>query len=564
MPRKSRKADAVAQTAPEIREVSYNTGLYIRLSVMDSGKKDGESILNQQELLERYVLERPEFTLKGVFVDNGETGVDFMRPSWNDLMNECRAGKINCIIIKDLSRLGRNYIETGDYLEKILPLMNVRLISVNDCYDSLSLTSSERLVSNLKNLVNDLYAKDISRKSSAALRMKQKQGAFIGTYASYGYLKDPNDKNKIIVDIETAPVVRQIFEWKADGVGSAHICRRLIDAGIPTPNQYRLTKGIIKDVNYAKSDWAISVIKRIITCEVYLGHMVQGRKRGALHEDGGTHKVIDKSEWTVVYNTHEPIISQDLYDRANAVMNARAMAYKENQGRYAHIIKPELILKDIAFCADCGRPLTRYKKVVPQYNDRVYWIYQCRSYNNLMNCPKKYIHEKDLYNAVYAAIRLELQKCADVKGVIEKLNRESGHKSRLARFDTEIEAAERELRRIGSLRQGIYDDYAEKLLTVSEYQFAIQKYDADTERERNRLEAARCEKAEYTQNSTPVNKWIMAFNRFMEAQELTIEMAQALLERVEVSDRDNVTVAFKFRDEYAAVCEYANIEKAVS
>jgi DNA invertase Pin-like site-specific DNA recombinase len=137
MARKSRKADAAVQAAPEIREVTYDTGLYIRLSVMDSGKKDGESILNQQELLERYVAERPELTLKGVFVDNDESGVDFLRPAWNDLMSQCRAGKINCIVIKDLSRLGRNYIETGEYLEKILPLLNIRLISINDAYDSL-------------------------------------------------------------------------------------------------------------------------------------------------------------------------------------------------------------------------------------------------------------------------------------------------------------------------------------------------------------------------------------------------------------------------------------------
>ena len=248
MARKSRKADAVIQAVPEICEVMYNTGLYIRLSVMDSGRKDGESIVNQREMLERYIAERPELALKGVFVDNGATGVDFLRPAWNDLMRECRAGKINCIIIKDLSRLGRNYIETGEYLEKILPLLNIRLISINDAYDSLNLTNGERLVSNLKNLVNDLYAKDISRKSSAALRIKQKQGAFIGTYASYGYLKDPCDKNKIVVDPETAPIVRQIFGWKADGVGSAQICRRLIEAGIPAPNKYRLEKSVTGSV----------------------------------------------------------------------------------------------------------------------------------------------------------------------------------------------------------------------------------------------------------------------------------------------------------------------------
>lgn len=560
MARTSRKAKADIQVAPESLAITYDTALYVRLSVMDSGKKDGESIINQQDMLKQFVTEHPELVLKDVFVDNGETGVDFIRPAWNDLIRECKAGKIKCIVIKDLSRLGRNYIETGEYLEKILPLLGVRLIAVNDCYDSLTLTNGERIVSNLKNLVNDLYAKDISRKSSAALRMKQKQGAFIGTYASYGYLKDPNDKNKIIVDPETAPTVRQIFEWKADGVGSAQICRRLSEAGIPAPNKYRLMKGIVKDERYAKSEWAMPIIKRMLKCQVYLGHMEQGRKRGALYEGGG-HGIIDKSEWTVVHNTHEPMISKDLFDRANAVMEARTTAYVAQAGKYSHYEKPEMLLQDLVYCADCGRPLFRYKQVKSKYN-RVYWTYQCRSHNNLLNCPYKYIHEKDLYSAVYAAIRIEIQRCSEVKGIIEKLNRECGHKSRLARYDVEIDSAEKELRRITSLRQAIYDDYAAKILTVSEYQFATNKYTADEETQRSRLEAAKLEKATFTKNSTPINKWLAEFIRFMDSQELTAEMAQAMIERVKVSSRNKVEVIFKFRDEYKAINEYTNAQTA--
>jgi len=558
MARTSRKQNIDETAAPKVKTQVWNTALYVRLSVLDSGKKDGESILNQQEMLERYVSERPELALERVFVDNGETGINFHRPAWSDLMRECQSGRINCIILKDLSRLGRTYIETGELLETILPGLGVRVIAINDRYDNLNLTNSERMVANLKNLVNDLYAKDISRKSSAALRMKQKQGAFIGTYASYGYLKDPNNKNKIIVDPETAPIVRQIFEWKASGLGNAQICRNIIDMGVSSPNKYRLEKGIVKDTRYAKSDWATAVIIRIIECEVYLGHMVQGRKRGALYEDGGTCKMIDESGWTVVRNTHEPIVSQELFDKANAVLRERSAAFKAQQGKYDNFEKPPLLLKDLAFCADCGRPLYRYKSVKPKYN-RVYWIYQCRTHETLMTCPGKYIHEKDLYNAVFEAMRIEIQKCCDIKGIIEKLNRESGHKSRLARFDSDIEEAERELKRLSSMKQAVYEDYAAKLLTVSEYQFATEKYTTETVKQQARLESAKSEKAEYTQISTPTNKWLAAFSRFMDAKEFTAEMAQALIERVEVSNRDHVTITFKFRDEYAAIQKFMEV-----
>jgi len=556
--RKSRKPEAQIVTASESDVITYNTANYLRLSVLDSGKKDGESLLNQQELLERYVAEHPEFTLKRTFIDNGETGVDFARPAWNELMAECRAGRINCVCVKDLSRVGRNYIETGELLEKIFPLLGVRLIAVTDGYDNLHITNNQQLVANLKNLVNDIYAKDISRKVSAALRSKQKEGAFIGTYAAYGYMKDPNDKNGIIIDPETAPILRQIFEWKADGMGSAQICRKLIDMGVPAPNKYRYLKGIVKHEQYANNEWSIAVLKSILTNEVYIGNLVQGRKRGALYEDGGTHKMIDKSQWTVVEGTHEPLVSRELFNRANAVMQERTAEYKARVGKYGHFEKPELLLKDLVFCADCGKPLFRYKCVTSK-GKYVHWIYQCRSHETLMNCPAKYIDEVNLYRTVYDTICLELQKAAKVSGVIEKLSRESNHKSRLSQFDTEIGECEREIKRIAGLRQSVYEDYAAKLLTLSEYQFATEKYAADTEKLKARLEAAQQGKKEYSQNSTPANKWLAAFMRFMNSKELNYDIAHALIERVVVSDRDKVEVIFKFRDEYAAICEYSGV-----
>jgi DNA invertase Pin-like site-specific DNA recombinase len=556
MARKSRKAENI-QVAPEVREVVWNTALYLRLSIMDSGKKDGESILNQQAFLERYVAERPELTLQRIFVDNGETGVDFLRPSWNDLIAECRAGRINCICVKDLSRVGRNYIETGEYLEKIFPLLGVRLIAVTDSYDNLNITSGGQLVANLKNLVNDIYAKDISRKVSAALHTKQKNGEFIGNYAAYGYLKDPDNKNKIVVDPETAPIVRQMFKWKADGAGNAQICRKLNDAGIPAPCKYRLHKGLVKDTRYENSQWTIRTLIGIFTNTVYLGNMSQGKHIGSLC-DGKDRSRAKAADWVTVEGTHEPIITQELFDKVQAVMEARTAEFKAQQGKYAHFEKPPLLLQKLVFCADCGRPLYRYKSVTckGKYCD---WVYLCRTAETLKSCPQKYIHEPDLNSAVYDAIRTEIQKAADIGGIIEKLNRESGHKSRLVKFETAIEDSEREIKRIAGLRQAVYEDYAAKLLTASEYKFATEKYNADSEKQQTLLDAAKREKEEYAQSSTPINKWLAAFSRFMDAKELTAEMAQALIERVEVSGRNRVTVFFKFRDEFTAIRQFAEV-----
>jgi DNA invertase Pin-like site-specific DNA recombinase len=459
--------------------------------------------------------------------------------------------------MKDLSRLGRTYIETGEYLETTFPALGVRVIAVTDHYDNLNLTNSERLVANLKNLVNDIYAKDISRKVSAALHQKQKQGAFIGNYAAYGYLKDPNDKNKIVVDPETDPVVRQIFRWKAEGIGNAQICRKLEEAGILSPCKYRLRLGIVKDQRFESNKWTIKAVINILENPVYLGNMVQGKHIGSLAE-GRDRSRAKANDWVIVEGTHEPILTQELYDAARKIMQERTAAYKAAQGKYAHFEKPPLLLKDLVFCADCGKPLYRYKSVTGggKYCD---WVYLCRTNETLKTCPQKYLHETDLYNAVYEAIRAEIQKSADIRGIIDKLNRESGHKSRLARFDAEIEEAERELKRIVSLRQAIYEDYATKIISASEYQFATEKYAADSERLQERLDAAKRDKSEFAENSTPINKWLAAFARFMDAKELTAEMAHTLIERVEVGNRDCVTITFKFRDEFAAIREYAEV-----
>jgi len=316
MARTSRKGKAGQAPPPaEARSVTYNTAIYMRLSVLDSGQKNSESILNQQAMLERYIAEHPEFTLTSVFVDNGESGVDFLRPAWRDLMHECKAGSINCIVVKDLSRVGRNYIETGELLENILPLLGVRLVAINDNYDNLHITQNGQLIVNLKNLVNDIYAKDISRKVSAALHTKKANGVFIGSHAAYGYMKSSENKGVLVIDPETAPIVRRIFKWKAAGAGDALICRRLNNAGILAPNHYRLTKGMVKSERYRTCVWMGKTIQVILRNPVYLGHMAQGKHVAALYE-GKPARRTPPHEWVIVKGTHEPIVTQDLFDAA--------------------------------------------------------------------------------------------------------------------------------------------------------------------------------------------------------------------------------------------------------
>jgi hypothetical protein len=559
MARKSRKTEnIVAEKTPEIK--IYNTAIYARLSIEDSGKNDSSTIENQLELLERYVANRPELCLKYKFIDNGKSGTSFHRPSWIEMLNACKNGEIECCVFKDLSRIGRTYIETGEYLEKIFPILGVRIIAINDNYDNLNLTNNQQLITNLKNLVNDMYAKDISKKIATVFRMKQKNGDFVGTYASYGYLRDPENKNKIVVDNETAPIVKQIFEWKSEGMGSTQICRKLAEKNVPSPSKYRYEKGIVKSQKYENSRWSVKVIKQIICSEIYLGNMVQGRKQGALYEDGGSHKKVDKSLWTVVKGTHEPIISQELWDKANAVLSQRTAEYHEKQGKYSQFENPELVLKNLVFCADCGKPLYRYKNIK---KDKIHLTYRCSNHDILMNCPIKSIEENELYSAVFEVIKTQISLCCDISKIISELNKNVKHKSKLADFDVETTNIQLEIKRIQNLKQAVFEDFSDKFLTSDEYKFAIQKYNLETEKLQKNLKKAQSEKKKYMQSSTTKNKWLTAFMRFSNDKEISREMATELIERIEISDKNKVHIAFKFRDEFEEIRRFTEGQNEV-
>ena len=251
MARVSRKKQNIPAISADTPVRIWKTALYVRLSVEDNGT-DSDSVENQTILLEDYIANHPYLKKVALFVDNGYTGTDFLRPEFNRMMEAVQAEIVDCIIVKDLSRLGRNYIETSQFIEKICPFYNLRFIAVNDSYDTATVTSEGQLSASLQNIVNDYYAKDISRKVTSALQAKMERGDYIGNYAPHGYRKDPENKNHLLIDPETAPVIRQIFELRAEGISYMGICKKLNDAGIPSPGQHKLNQGIETNNNKKK------------------------------------------------------------------------------------------------------------------------------------------------------------------------------------------------------------------------------------------------------------------------------------------------------------------------
>ena len=377
MARTKRKINPLVQeveTSAPAKKI-YKTAAYVRLSVEDSGKPGADTIEGQKALLMSFIESKSDMELVALFCDNGRTGTDFDRPQFEKMMEEVRKGRVNCIVVKDLSRFGRNYKETGNYLERIFPFLGVRFIAVNDNFDTLTAErTQDGYIVPLKNLINEVYSKDISKKIDAALTIKQQRGEFIGAWAPYGYRKDPDDKHHLVINEETAPTVRQIFKWRSEGISVVRIGRRLNDAGILSPSAYLYETGEVKTEKYKGVPWHTQVLKNLLSHPVYIGHMVQGRKKQSFYE-GKRQTYVDEADWIIVRNTHEPIIDDETFEKVQQIAKQKKTEYHERLGKFAHLEHTENILQGLVWCPNCKRPLVRYKNV--SHGKKLWYTYIC-------------------------------------------------------------------------------------------------------------------------------------------------------------------------------------------
>lgn len=538
-------------------ETIWNTCVYGRLSEEDERKKQSDSIGNQISMLERYIAERPYLKLISVFKDVNQTGTNFDRPGFNEMMDAIKGGKINCIVVKDLSRFGRNYIETGTYLEKILPFFHVRFISVNDAYDSLNASSQDDgYAVPLKNLIHDVYARDISKKIKSGLAVKRNRGEFTGCIAAYGYQKA--DNGKLVIDEETAPVVRNIFKWAADGMGDVRIVQRLNELGIPSPSQYRYEKGILKSERYANMRyWYKSAVRRILLNPVYLGHMVQGKTKSDLWGKGGCVEQ-PQDQWVEIKNTHEPIVDEETF------LTVRRIKQEWESGEKKESEPKRLnLLKGLVFCGDCKRSMNRHK--IPRANGTVLYYFACAIYENVAkhDCIKKRMDEPELLSVLYTAIRKQIDLAVDIDRMVSKLNAKAGFCQQQSEVDIEISETEKKLSRLSMLRSSLYEDYQEKLLDKAEYLFTKAKYEKDVTFLRSRLDELSVQKHHLDTMLTPQNPWITALKKWGKNKAITGEMISELIERVEIFSDKSVSICFRYRDEFESLLGFIEAEGEV-
>ena len=538
MARKSRKQRLAPMPAPSLY---VHVALYIRLSVEDN-KKRGCSVENQKLVLNDFLADKPDFVVYDTYIDNGATGTNFHRPGFQQMLSDIEAGYIDCVIVKDLSRLGRNSIDTGYYIEQYFHAHNVRFIAVTDQFDTADAGSLHGgIMLPLKNMINEAYALDIGRKIKAQARQAMKDGDYIGARAPYGYRKDPDNCHRLLIDENTAPMVRQIFEWAYEHVALNRIVRNLNEMEITAPSHYKKSTGEITSPGLIGSGkWQTRTVMKILESEVYTGDLVQGKTKIVDHQQvkaGEDNLIIAK-------HTHEPIISYELFA---AVQEYRKQICEESRAVPKRPYTPN-IFKGKVFCADCGRSLHRQRAERKKGPD-VYWFH-CLTNSRVAkdSCKGVMMQETELIATVTAILEKELAVALGMSLPLFQL--EAKQKQDKDRLKTRMSVRRQEIEKKRRLIHGLYENFVQGILTNEEY-FELK---ADYEESINTLsgEIEALEKDMDALDSRLVRYRTMEKDAKSLAQDhtLTAELIDRLIERIEIDHERNIHVTFRFKSEF--------------
>ena len=529
-------------------QINYYADMYLRLSREDGDKEDGsktesDSIANQRDLISAFMENHPEITLHKVRMDDGYTGVNFDRPAFMEMMESVKNKEINCIIVKDFSRLGRNFIETGKYIEKIFPFMGVRFISVNDDYDSARpRTSSDNLIIPVKNLMNDAYCRDISIKIRSHLDIKRKKGQCIAPFAVYGYCKDGENRNQLVVDEEAATIVREIFKRKLDGYSAQAIAEYLNEQDTLSPMEYKRFKGSKFSCPFKRNEtagWTAVAVFRILKNPVYTGTLVQGKRSTPNYK---VKKLFDvpKDRWITVPDAHEPIISQETFDHVAAVLMADTRTVPGLDYVYP--------LSGLVFCGDCGMSMIRKNNSTAE---KPYIYYVCSGNKNKEGCKSSHIiRDIALEQAVLVTLQEHIRSVLDIEDTLKRIAELPYTTREVKKADGRIQGKRQEVEKYQRYKLKLHEDYADGILSREDYIAFGKRYDTKIKDAEDAILLLTKEIENLVNGSTGEQKWIAYFKQYQNISELTRKLAVSLIDRIFVYEGKRIHIRFKFQAEY--------------
>jgi site-specific DNA recombinase len=539
----------------KIIDQTFKVAIYLRLSKEDDdlscssgAKSESNSISNQRKLIYDFMKSHPELELYDEYKDDGKSGSNFDRAEFQRMMKDIEAGKVNCVVVKDQSRFGRDYIDVGKYKEKIFPKLGVRFITINEGYDSLSATSSDDLAFTINSFVYDFYIRDISTKIRTNLTAKKQNGEYAGAFVAYGYVKDSNDKSKLVVDQFAADVVRDIFRWKIEGLSPQNIAVRLNELGIPSPAEYKKLSGSNYKTSFqtsSKAIWSHVSVRRILKNEIYLGVMIQGKRTTPNYK---TKTVVTKaeSEWLRVEGTHEAIISVRDFELVQELLR------DDTHCRAGDVTVP--VYAGRIYCGDCGAAAVR--KTVSYAGKRyVYYVCNANKHDKTV-CSRHSIREDILGQVIYQTVRHQIDLLLDVDKALRQFENLSWEKHKLKQLDASIEIQEEVVRKNNTLRLGIYEDLRAGLLDRSEYE-SLKKELAERIAEATAaIEKLNKEKREILDGVSKQQSWIEQFRQYENVTELTRPMVIHLIERINIFEDSNIEIVFRHRNQIEEILRF--------
>ena len=539
---------------PDHLTTKWSVGEYNRLSKEDGDKPESDSIQNQHSINQKhleYLREQGEqIESVTVYSDDGYAGGNFKRPRYQALIRDIESGKINCIIFKDNSRLGRNYPELGRLMEDYFPQKGVRVISVLNNLDSVKDPRGYcSAIVSFSNIVNDDYIRQLSIKIKCTLTMKRERGEFIGNYAPFGYQKDPADRHRLVVDEEQAEIVRKIFDWYEDGMSASSIAKRLNAMQIMTPGDFKIRDGcksfITHDRNSSKLHaWTTTTIATILKNEVYIGNMVQGKHKSVSYRSKKM-MLTDESEWTVVEGTHVPIISDEQF----AIIHERFARRTRISPGKTHVYP----LSGLVSCGACGH---RMNRVVSQGYAR----YRCmtRTYApDKCQCPS--IKEEYLEELILQTLQSLIARLVDVKAVIDAARQFKTINGAKNEYMLALNKAKREQERLQDAQFHLYDDLQSGLIPKTQYLQFQKRYEAEITVQKVKIEQLNQCLIHLKEARQQDDEFVAFFQKYGNIQKLDWDTVNQLIQKVVFHDKQHVDIYFRFADEYEKLCGIANV-----
>lgn len=528
----------------KVRKI-YHAAIYVRLSkedgdVAEAGKKESNSISNQKSLIRDFLRDKEDIEIVSERVDDGYSGSNFERPQFRLMMEDIKKGIIDCVVVKDLSRFGREYIDSGKYIERLFPALGVRFIAINDHIDSLE-DGRDDIVVPFKNLMNDAYCRDISIKIRSHLEVKRKNGDYIGAFTPYGYLKDENDKNRLIPDTYAAGIVREIFRMKIGGMSQSAIASYLNDHGVLSPMEYKHSLGIRIQDNFKtheQAEWSAMSVRRILENEVYLGTLVQGKYTTPNHK---VKKLIEKpeKEWIRIKGNHTPIIGERDFLLVQKLlgMDTRTSPYE----------KEVYVLSGLAVCGDCGAPMI--KRDVPA-GGKIYSYYICSRNNATKKCGTHRIPREKLESLVLQVLQVHIANILDMKRILEYINVVPFQELDIKELEARRDVKEQEIERCKEMRNLLYEDLKDGVVSKEDYAELYEGYNDKRRKAEEEVRSIQHEIRDILDSKTEKYQWLDYFAEHQNIEHLSRTAAVELIDCVKIYDKKHIEVVFHFDDCY--------------